>query len=138
MKLYDLFDLYLENTVYSSNTYKTVSNYISKIYKNYFKNIDLEEITSVNIANFIKFEQALGLKDITIYTYYKILNIIFNFAIKNNFISKNPCNNVHVKHVSYVPRNLDYSKKYIKQLLKLFKNTKFYALVFLDLHTRNA
>ena len=136
MKLYDLFDLYLESAIYSPNTYKTVSNYISKIYKDYFKNVDLEEITSINIAGFIKFEQAIKLRDNTIYTYYKILKIIFNFAIKNNFIAENPCKNVHVKHVSYVPRNLDYSKKYIKQLLKLFKKTEFYTLVFLDLHTR--
>lgn len=44
---------------------------------------------------------------------------------------------VKVKH-SYKSeiRDIDYSKKYIKQLKKAFKNTRLYFFVLLDLHTR--
>lgn len=137
MKLYDLFDMYLENSSFADSTHKCVQNYIEKIYKSYFKNIEIKELTTNDINSFIRFEKATMIKDITIYTYFKQLKIIFNYAIKYELLEKNPCTNAQIKRVVYVKRNLDYSKRYIKQLLKLFKNNRLYTLVLLDIHTRN-
>lgn len=137
MKLYDLFETYLKNCNLANNTYKCVENYIEKIYKAYFRNIEITEITTNDINRFIRFEKATMIKDVTIYTYFKQLKTIFNYAIKNELLEKNPCANAQIKSVIYVKRNLDYSKRYIKQLLKLFKNHALYSLILLDIHTRN-
>ena len=49
MKLYDLFETYLKNCNLANNTYKCVENYIEKIYKAYFRNIEITEITTNDI-----------------------------------------------------------------------------------------
>lgn len=135
MKLYNLFEKFLENSTFAHSTYNNFSRFIEKVCKPFFKDKDIKEITDNDISSFIKLQKAAGLKDVTIYSYYKQLRIIFNYALRHNWIAENPCNNVSVKKVTSVERNLDYSKKYIRQLLKLFKNSPLYPVVFLDLHT---
>lgn len=45
---------------------------------------------------------------------------------------------IKVKHVYRNEiRDIDYSKKYIRSLKKLFKQTRLYYFVLLALHTRN-
>ena len=43
----------------------------------------------------------------------------------------------NVKYAYKEKRIVDYSRKYIKNLLKLFKNTKIYYIVFVAVHTRH-
>lgn len=54
-----------------------------------------------------------------------------------NILLKILASGVKVKHVYRSnTQNIDYSKKYIKKLKKLFKKTRLYYFVLLDLHTR--
>ncbi|MCI8519739.1 MAG: hypothetical protein HFJ51_06900, partial [Clostridia bacterium] len=106
-------------------------------FKKFMKNGYLTNITVDDIQNFINYKRCMLLKDTTVYRYYRMLKTIFNYAISHKYIVENPCCGVKVNHVlrEYV-KDIDYSKKYIKQLKKLFKNTKLYFFVLLDLHTR--
>lgn len=139
--LYDLFDEYLESCNAQSNTKYCMKNFINNILKKYFRNIDINNVTHKHIQNFINFEKAQLLQEITIYNYFKTIKSIFNFAVKCKYIQSNPCQNVRIKRVIFKQRALDYSRSYIKQLLKAFKKTKklkMYMCVFLAIHTRNA
>lgn len=136
MELYDLFEAYLENKVLAESTKRSLEGDIKNVYKPFFRNVEIEQITTDDICRFINFKKATCVKNITIYGYYRRLSAFFNYAIQRDLLTKNPCKNVNVEHISYVKRDLDYSKRYIKELIKLFKNTKFYYMVLFDLHTR--
>lgn len=134
--LYDLFDLYLD-TITNKNTLYSTKNII-KNFKSYFSNKNICYITASEIQIFINYYKHKNIEDITLYHYYRVLKSIFNFAINNNYLIKNPCNNLKIKHVYKKDRFINYSKKYLKELLKLFKNSNIYLCVLIALHTRHA
>lgn len=136
IKLYELFDEYLETL--SSSSYTTINYYIQD-FKKYISNKNVSRINVNDIQKYINSKKSANLKETTVYRYYRLLKTIFNYAISHEYIEKNPCCGVSIKHAlrSYI-KNIDYSRKYIKKLLKLFKNTKLYYIVLVALHTRNA
>lgn len=136
IKLYELFDEYLQTL--SSSSYTTIKYYIED-FKKFIFNKNVFDVTVNDIQKYINYKKALNLKDTTIYRYYRLLKTIFNYAISHEYIDKNPCANVSVKHAhrSHI-KNIDYSRKYIKKLLKLFRNTKLYYIVLVAVHTRYA
>lgn len=136
IKLYELFDEYLQTL--SSSSYTTIKYYI-KDFKKFICNKNVSEVTVNDIQRYINYKKALNLKDTTIYRYYRFIKTIFNYAISHEYIEKNPCTGVTVKHTHHTHiRNIDYSRKYIKKLLRLFKNTKLYYIVLIAVHTRYA
>lgn len=136
MLFYDLLEEYLQ--CLSFNSAKTYKSYINDI-KQFISNQELHNITTADIQKYINFKKALNLKATTIYRYYRIIKTIFNYAVANNYIEKNPCDFVVVTRVRYSQvRDVDYSIRYIRKLIKLFKKTNLYYVVLVALHTRNA
>lgn len=137
MTLYDLFDEYVYNYHYAHNSKNEVLSNISH-YKTYFKNNkNIEDITQDDIQNFVNYEYyANCYENTTIFNRFSRLKAIFNYAIRKKYILVNPCSNISVSKVNRVHKELDCSKKFVRQLLKIFKKTKLYMYVYLDLHTR--
>lgn len=137
MLLYNLFDEYLKNYMYSDNSKYTAERIIIKL-KEYFTNKDIKEITKIQINNYISYlyNEKMATKSYT-YLIFQRLKAIFNYAIKKDYLKDNPCNGVDITKVRYINRvtSLDYSKKSIKEILKTFKGTNLYNFVYLDLHT---
>lgn len=134
--LYDLFNEYLNSI--SINSRETISYYI-KDFKKFICNKSISEVNVNDIQKYINYKRSINLKDTSIYRYYRMLKTIFNYAISHEYIEKNPCMGVSVKHKPRGSiRNIDYSKKYIRKLLKLYKNTKLYYIVLIAIHTRYA
>ncbi len=136
IKLYELFDEYLMTL--SSSSYATIKYYIED-FKKFICNKNVSEVTVNDIQKYINYKKALNLKDTTIYRYYRFIKTIFNYAISHEYIEKNPCVGVKIKYTprSHI-RNIDYSRKFIKKLLKLFRHTKLYYVVLIAVHTRYA
>ena len=135
ISLYDLFDFYLE-TITNRNSYYTTKNLLTT-YKRYFYNRNARDLDTVEIQKFVNYHKRRDISELTLYNYFKVLKSVFNFAIHNNFIDKNPCDNVKIKHVYKKDRIIIYSRKYLKQLLKLYKHTYIYYCVLIALHTRH-
>lgn len=135
MMLYDLFDEYLKSLKEESS--KTYQTYIND-FKNFFENKDLYEVNVNDIQKFVNYKVKLKLEDVTVYRYYSILKTIFNYAISHEYLQKNPCVGVKVKYaVRSKMRKINYSRRYIRKVSKLFKNTSLYYIVYTALHTRN-
>lgn len=135
LTLYKLFDIYLLNYHGNDNTKYNLILLIQKI-KNYLKDMPLLELTTDKLQEYFNYLYYIEqYKDSTIYTVYKHINIILNYAIKKKYIENNPCKNITIKKIYYNRRIVDYSKKYIRKILKTFKKTNLYAFVFINLHT---
>lgn len=134
--LFDLFDEYYEN-YHHSNTTKYEIKLMIMNFKNFFRHNKLiTEITVDDIQSYVNYEYCFNkLKDSTVYLRYQRLKAIFNYAIKKEYLTNNPCKNVNVKRVYYVRRKIDCSRRFIKKILRLFKKTNLYQLIYLDLHT---
>ncbi len=136
IRLYDLFDEYLLSISIDSS--KCLKYYI-RDFEKYFENKYIDEFNVNDIQRFINNKISHNLKDTTIYRYYRMLKTIFNYAVSHEYISKNPCCGVKVKHKLRADiKALDYSKRYIKSLLKLYKKTVIYYIVLIAVHTRYA
>ncbi len=99
----------------------------------------ISDITIHDIQNYISFKQSRNLKSTTIYKYLCILRVLFNYAISHKYIKENPCEGILVNYKSKKnTHTIDYSKKYIRKILELFKNTNLYYVVLIALHTRYA
>lgn len=135
MTLYELFDEYLSTL--KKTTATTYQFYIND-FKYFVENKELQEVTVNDIQTYINYKITANLKDVTVFQYFSMINTIFNYAVSHNYLDTNPCENVKVKRVyRSAPRNIDYSKRYIKKLLKLFKKTKLQSIVLVAVHTRN-
>lgn len=132
--LYELFDKYLKTL--SSSSYNTIKYYIED-FKKHMGNKYILDITVDDIQYYINYKKDLNLKDSTIYRYYRMLKTIFNYAISHKYLKENPCVGVKVKHqLRCALKNINYSKSYIKKLLKLYKHTNLYYIVLIALHSR--
>lgn len=137
MLLYNLFDEYLYNYIYSDNSKYNAERIIIKL-KEYFTNKNIKEITKKQINDYISYlyNVEMATKSYT-YLIFQRLKAIFNYAIKHDYLKENPCKGVEITKVRYINRvtSLDYSKKNIKEILKTFKGSNLYNFVYLDLHT---
>ncbi len=133
--LYELFDEYLDTL--TSNSVKQFRYYIND-FKKYFEDIYIDEITVNDVQKYINSKISMNLRDTTVYRYYRMLKTIFNYAVSHSYIDKNVCEGVKVKYkLRADTRIVDYSKRYIKKLLKLYKHTSIYYIVLVALHTRH-
>ena len=135
MTLYDLFDKYL-----SSLRKSTATNYQCYIndFKSFFKNKDLYDVNVNDIQEFVDYKVSLELKEVTVYRYYSILKTIFNYAISHEYLQTNPCKNVKIKFsIRSDMRKINYSRRYIRKVIKLFNKTKLRFIVLTAVHTRN-
>lgn len=135
ISLYDLFDEYLN--CLKENSKRTIKYYIED-FKRTVSNKLLSQVDVNDIQKYINTKVAQNLKDSSIYRYYRMLRTVFNYAISHNYIKENPCDGIKLAFSLGDIRNIDYSKRYIRKLKKLFKKTKLYFFVVLDLHTRYA
>lgn len=137
MLLYDLFSEYLENYRHSNNSKYNAERLIMKI-KKYLKNEEISEINKNQIQDYVDYlYNTERLKKSYVYNIFQRIKAVFNYAIKRGYIKENPCKNVDVVKVKFIRRVdcLDYSRKNIREILKTFKKTFMYPLVYLDLHT---
>ncbi len=133
--LYALFDEYLESV--SENSRDTISYYLND-FKKVVEDKNILAVTVNDIQKYINYKKSQNLKDSTLFRYYRMLITVFNYALSHEYIEKNLVKNVNVKSQYSETRDIDYSKKYIRSLLKLFKKTNLYYIVLIALHTRNA
>lgn len=133
--LYALFDEYLESI--SEKSRDTISYYLND-FKKVVEDKDILAVTVNDIQKYINYKKSQNLKDSTLFRYYRMLITVFNYALSHEYIEKNLVKNVNVKSQYSETRDIDYSKKYIRSLLKLFKKTNLYYIVLIALHTRNA
>lgn len=133
--LYALFDEYLESI--SEESRNAVSYYLND-FKKVVEDKNILAVTVNDIQKYINYKKSQNLKDSTLFRYYRILITVFNYALSHEYIEKNIVKNVNVKTQYSETRDIDYSKKYIRNLLKLFKKTNLYYIVLIALHTRNA
>lgn len=132
--LYELFDEYLRTL--SNSSHSSIRYYIED-FKRHVENKYVLYVTIDDIQNYINYKKDLNLKDSTVYRYYRMLKTIFNYAISHKYLKENPCVGVKVKHQLRCPlKNINYSKSYIKKLLKLYKHTNLYYIVLIALHSR--
>lgn len=154
MKLFDLFDEYIRNYHYENTSKHEAMSNISH-YKKYFiekenksteesaenaekkgVNKDISEYTQEDIQNFVNYEYYCNYSRKTIFNRLNRLKAIFNYAIRKKYILSNPCNDIEIKSSTSIPKDLDYSKKFIRKLKKIFKKTKLRMYVYVALHTR--
>jgi len=135
IKLLNLCNEYLESVSSSSAT--TIDYYLKDFLK-FVSNKYVTDITVDDIQKYINYKKSNNLKDTTIYRCYRILKTLFNYAVSHEYLSANVCENVKVKHAKSSMHDIDYSKKYIKRLLKLFKHTDLYYVVLVAVHARYA
>lgn len=135
--LYELFDEYLRNYSYSNNSKYNAEHYILKI-KKYFKDIDINDINRDLVQDYINHLtciECLGKSYIN--NLFSRLKAVLNYAISKNYIEYNVCDNkVKFERVRHVKRSIDFSKKFIRKILKMFKKTYMYNIVYFDLQTR--
>lgn len=133
--LYNLFDEYLSTL--RQNTATTYQFYIND-FKCFIEDKELQDVNVNDIQKYINYKVKSKLKDVTVYRYYSMLKTIFNYAISHEYLQKNPCVGVKVKYaVRSDMRKINYSRRYIRKVSKLFKKTRLYYIVFTALHTRN-
>lgn len=119
--------------VVCSRTTFSTAEYKVEEYKKLFKNKSIKKIKPLDIQNMIA-EKKKTCKDITVNDYLKILHGMFNTAIVWGYLKQNPCDGIKFKVIKKV-RKLDFSLEYIEKLLKIFKDTKLYNIIFVALHT---
>lgn len=154
MTLYDLFDEYIYNYHYENSSKYNVMSNISH-YKKYFieeenkgtegsientenkgTNKDISEYTEDDIIGFVNYEYSKNYASKTIFNRVSRLKTIFNYAIRKKYITFNPCDDIKIKSSTSIPKDLDYSRKFIRKLKKIFKKTKLHMYVYVALHTR--
>src|SRR5699024_2454870 len=80
--------------------------------------LEMEDITSYHIGDFMETLEDDELASSTIQKYYNVLNSIFNLAVTNETIKKNPMAKVDKPSVKYKEGQI-YTKDELKQLYHL-------------------
>lgn len=83
-------------------------------------NMRLGFIWKKHISRLLEEIEARGILRSTLHTYSKLLNAIFNYAVKNKNIIKNPCKGIHIKEGK--SRAGAFTAEEINILLKHIKN----------------
>ena len=109
---------------------KTVFSYKSylKIETAYFKGRTIQEITSIDIQQFLRYLRkdyqgvhGVGLKPKTVHHHYNLLNLIFAYAKENKIITENPME--HVKAPKKEKHPVDaFTKEQAMQFLELLNS----------------
>lgn len=132
MTLFQLFDEWFNEHVLVYNAENTIflrKQYII-IYKKNFENKDITDITSTDVNNYVKRNKHLSRT--TLYSQIKILSSIFNYAIRKKYLEYNVCKEINFKSLKK-PKMIyvNYSKKYVKQIIKLFKKTDLFLAIYI-------
>lgn len=103
--------------------YRQTFNYLDSI-----KDIEMKKITSLDIQNCVDYMRQQGLSDGTIVTYIDKLKAIFNNAVENDIIVKNPCK---VKISRPKTNKSALTSLQVQELLKKVKdiNFRYYIIV---------
>lgn len=133
MKLKKLCSLYLKNLSLDSKFYvvNDIKGHIKYHILDYFKDIDVEKITLDKMLGWKTYMAKKDLKDVYKRKIFIQLSTIFNFGLKTNLISSNPCrmitnfkdNDIH----EYKIWTLDEFNTFINSI-DLKKDFKFYVL----------
>lgn len=127
-KFYELKELH------NKQNKKTRSRVLAKLKKHYIGEMSIKEIQKLDIENF-QIEIEKDLMPATINFIIQQTSSIFNWAIENGYLSKNPCQ--FVKNLKVKNARLRYLENdEIKRLLETVKNDKhLYYFVLLGLST---
>ncbi|MCT7648636.1 tyrosine-type recombinase/integrase [Aliarcobacter sp. ERUVET-7] len=127
-KFYELKELH------NKQNKKTRSRVLAKLKKHYIGEMSIKEIQKLDIENF-QIEIEKDLMPATINFIIQQTSSIFNWAIENGYLSKNPCQ--FVKNLKVKNARLRYLEiDEIKRLLETVKNDKhLYYFVLLGLST---
>ena len=127
-KFYELKELH------NKQNKKTRSRVLAKLKKHYIGEMSIKEIQKLDIENF-QIEIEKDLMPATINFIIQQTSSIFNWAIENGYLSKNPCQ--FVKNLKVKNTRLRYLEiDEIKRLLETVKNDKhLYYFVLLGLST---
>lgn len=127
-KFYELKELH------NKQNKKTRSRVLAKLKKHYISEMSIKEIQKLDIENF-QIEIEKDLMPATINFIIQQTSSIFNWAIENGYLSKNPCQ--FVKNLKVKNARLRYLEiDEIKRLLETVKNDKhLYYFVLLGLST---
>lgn len=121
----------------SPNTMETYTYYLDGRILPALGHFKLEEITHVHINGFLEDLEEDGLASSTIKKQYNILSSIFQLAVKNEIIKKNPMEKVEKPSVKYKPGQV-YDSNELKQLYLLLnkeENKQMVLLIKLALKT---
>lgn len=136
IKLYDLLDEWFNEhvLVYNADNTQFLRKQYIVIYKKNFENKNIRDITSTDVNNYVKRNKRLS--KTTLYSQIKILSSIFNYAIRKKYLEYNVCKDINFSTLKKPkPIYVNYSKRYVKNILKLYKNTKIHLPVLLALET---
>lgn len=118
------------------NSYKTVQS--TQTVLNKFSDLDTMALCQITTLDIQKIVDEMTLKELnpnTIKYYLKKLSIIFNSA-KNeyNYITVSPIHNIKVSRSKPITKKA-LTEDEVDKLLKAFKNTEYYLLIFIAVNT---
>ena len=117
-----------------SSTYSTkYKSFLEAHLKPYFKNVKMANISPIDIQNFINLKSNF-VKD-TQKRYITILKAIFDSAIENNIIYKNPVKKISVKSESIKKKKRTYTQNKADKIIEFAKNHKYGASIIVLLKT---
>lgn len=136
-KFRDFIDEYYLPYAWQRVELSTYQNYnISlKLICEYIGNDRIGFITKKTMLDLLEKLNKRGLAQNTIHGYFKLLNAIFNFAVKNKNITQNPCKGIWVKEVN--SRAGAFTVEEVKTLLGYIKSKLplIYLPVYLSVNT---
>lgn len=102
-----------------------------------FGEMRIEDINSFEVEKFKNELVAKGYKEGTINTYLKHLRKMFNYAVKRDLLTKNPCSTVSFYHNPNVLNKSESEKIWLKEDFKKYikEIKKEYQLFFITLYT---
>ncbi len=110
-------------TVYAYKSYLTIES-------KYFKGKTIQEITSIDIQQFLRYlrkeyhgQYGIGLKPKTVHHHYNLLNLIFAYAKEQEIITNNPMDRVKSPKKERHPVDA-FTKEQAKQFIELLEDTE--------------
>lgn len=124
---------YKENNIKSSTYSIKYKSFLESHLTPYFKNIKISNISQIDIQKFINTKSDFTKE--TQKRYVNILKAIFESAIENNIIYKNPVKNIVIKSGATKKEKRVYSQKEVDTIIEFAKTHKYGAAIIVFLKT---
>ncbi|NDO46019.1 tyrosine-type recombinase/integrase [Clostridium sp. MD294] len=125
IKLHEFCDIYLE--MQKKALSPTTFNYYNSVIENYIKpalgHIKLTEVTPMHLQKFIYALSEKNISSTSIKTYYIVVQSLFGFACKMNYLEYNPSTTTKLNFPKTAPSHTDIlDEKSVKKLLECLEN----------------
>jgi len=124
---------YKEKNIKGSTYAIKYKSFLEGHLKPHFKNVKMANIGQIDIQNFINSKSKFAKE--TQKRYVSILKAIFESAIENNIIYKNPVKNIVIKSENKKKKKRVYKQKEVEKIIEFAKNHKHGAAIIVFLKT---